>query len=176
VRVPVRSAAGASKHFSFFGITSLDTSLPAMVWKIYPAEKENKQDGSDHVDFFLTAMSAGFIKPDDVIVMDNWAGHTGGLGILLEQFMYYKYGVIFLHLGARLSHQNPIEHAWRQVKAGARRRVQDNLAWDIMRVPQCMGEELESLTHLDVLKWMEGDGYFLEDDLREHLLKSYGLA
>ena len=166
-------SASASKHYTFFGVTSLDTSLPALAWKVYPADAENKQDGLDHIDFFLALISAGYIYPYDVIVMDNWTGHTGAAGQQLEKFMKDKYGVTFLHLGARLSHQNPVEHIWRKVKAAAVRTVQDYLGWGYLQVPELMGREMDKIDHLDVLKVMEGDGYEVETDLRTHIIETY---
>jgi hypothetical protein len=38
----------------------------ALAWKVYPADAENKQDGLDHIDFFLALISAGYIYPYDV--------------------------------------------------------------------------------------------------------------
>ena len=170
---PVQKLNGnASRHYSFFGLTSLDTSLPALVWKMYAADKENKQDQFTHADFFLAALSAGYIKRNDVVVMDNWSAHHGCVGEVLEEYMATQ-GVTFLHLGARLSHQNPIEHIWRVGKSSAIRTIQDNMMWDYATVPNLIGEALNNIDHLDVLSVMEGDGYVIEDDVKQQLYNAY---
>ena len=167
---------GANKHFSFFGLTSLDTSLPALVWKVYPAEKENKQNGETHVDFFLSMAEQGLLRKHDVIVMDGWRAHTGDLGQKLERFMYAKYKIIFLVLAPRMSHQNPIEHVWRIAKDAARRKLQEEMAWEYYQVPELIGTALNNVNHIDILRLMIGDRYDVERGLIKHLCKTYNIS
>ena len=42
-----------------------------------------------------------------------------------------------------------------------------------MTTPECIGDEMDKIDHLDIMSVMEGDGYVLEEDFREYLLRVY---
>ena len=155
-------SSNATKHHSYFGMTCLRLDKPAVCWKHYPTNRENNQTGKEHCDFFLTAEREGWLDPGDIIVCDQWGGHTGARGRKLEEYMWKYCGVTFLFLPAHFSHLNSSEHSWGRSKNFAKHAVVSMNEYDASYVTTFMEAGLDNITHYDVLKDMVHDGYGVE--------------
>jgi hypothetical protein len=157
-------------------MTGIRLEMPPMFFKSYEATRDNQQDGEDHFDYFLDAIEAGVLQPDyDIVIMDGWSAHTGGRGQELQNFLIEDYGIPFVQLAARMSHLNSSEHSWRRSKSWARTVVSEH---DWIEQPTMartlIAEGLRRITHSDILADMMHDGYGVEQDTIDRVMK-YGL-
>ncbi len=58
------------------------------------------------------AVASGFLRPGDVLVMDNAANHTGKENTVLEDWLWNDHSIFALFLHARTPEWNPIELLW----------------------------------------------------------------
>ena len=152
--------SSASQHVSVFGVTSIDCSVPALYTKFYKSSAQNGQGTTEHVDFFISAVEDGVLRPGDVVVLDNWSGHKSKIGTELRSILR-EYGIAMIYLPAKFSHLNSVEHCWRTAKSYARRA---HLEFPKFGAEVLMRSGCDSITHEEILRYMIHDGYGVEDD------------
>jgi hypothetical protein len=154
------------KHVSVFGLTSIRADQPALWTKFYSSTAQNGQGTTEHVDFFLSALAAGSLCSGDVVVLDNWSGHTSATGEALRELLRDE-GVELVYLPAKFSELNPIEHCWRTAKAHARRmrRMVAGLRPDVYMMSGC-----ESITHAEILLYTLSSGYGVEEAAKANVM------
>ncbi|GMI01667.1 hypothetical protein TrST_g10376 [Triparma strigata] len=155
---PPSTGSTNSKHYSWFGMTSLRIDKPPLFWKMYETTKGNSQDGDEHVDFFMAAAESGQLDYGDVVVTDNWAPHRSARGKELEDYLFDYYGVCMVYLPPHRSDLSPIEHCWGRAKSYARYLVAERFL-DASDTKDVMEAALNRITHADILADMQHDGY-----------------
>ncbi len=92
---------------SITAFTSLMADTP--VWyRIH----EGNNDAREFAHDVETAIANGFIKPWDVLVLDNAAYHCGKGNKVLEEWLWENHSVFLLFLPARAPEWNPVELVW----------------------------------------------------------------
>ena len=155
------------KHVSVFGITSIRRNLPALWTKFYSSTTQNGQGTNEHVNFFLSALAEGVLERGDIIIMDNWSGHTSAAGEALRALLKDDYGIEFIFLPAKFSELNPIEHCWRTVKEYARRSRRKLMG---LRPELYMQAGCESVTHAEILLYTMSSGYGINDATKHEVM------
>jgi hypothetical protein len=102
----------------------------------------------------------------DVVVLDNWSGHTSATGEALRDLLRDE-GVELVYLPAKFSELNPIEHCWRTVKAHARRmrHTVAGLRPDVYMMSGC-----ESITHAEILFYTLSCGYGVDEAAKANVM------
>ena len=77
----------------------------------------NITDASNNSETFRSAVEGaialGFLKPGDVLVLDNAPMHLGGENVDLEEFLWVHHRIWLLTLPTRTPEWNPIEQVWK---------------------------------------------------------------
>lgn len=161
------TTSNVHKHVSVFGITSIRADRPALWTKFYSSTKPNGQGTSEHLDFFMSALTQGILDRGDVVVLDNWSGHTSASGEAIRQLLREDYGIELVYLPAKFSELNPIEHCWRSVKEYARRGRRKIPG---LRPEQYMQAGCESITHAEVLLYTMSCGYGVDEGTKMEVM------
>lgn len=92
----------------------IDKDTPALYWRIH-----NGHNDSDEFSYDIEcACIMGYLRPGDVLVLDNAAIHTGKYNKYLEDFVWTEFGVFILFLPTRTPEWNPQELVWRVMVQG----------------------------------------------------------
>eukprot|EP00968_Pinguiococcus_pyrenoidosus_P025394 scaffold6005_cov198-Pinguiococcus_pyrenoidosus.AAC.2 len=83
------------------------------------------------------------------------------------------HGIYMLFVPPKHSHLNPIEHLWRTIKSRARKLLRSYGLVDVPGAPWLLQEVLNSISHLDIVKYMEHDGYLIEEATLKMLDECY---
>jgi hypothetical protein len=73
------------------------------------------------------AVASGFLRPGDVLVMDNAANHTGKENTVLEDWLWNDHSIFALFLPARTPEWNPIELLWNCLSMRLKHNDWDNI-------------------------------------------------
>ncbi len=73
------------------------------------------------------AVASGFLRPGDVLVMDNAANHTGKENTVLEDWLWNDHYIFALFLPARTPEWNPIELLWICLSMRSKHNDWDNI-------------------------------------------------
>jgi hypothetical protein len=73
------------------------------------------------------AVASRFLRPGDVLVMDNAANHTGKENTVLEDWLWEEHSIFALFLPARTPEWNPIELLWNCLSVRLKHNEWDNL-------------------------------------------------
>lgn len=153
--------SNVTKHFSFFGLTSIRRDKPPLWTKCYSSSSQNGQGTNEHLDFMISAVENGILVRGDVVVLDNWSAHKSKAGRELRKLLRVKYGIAMIYLPAKFSHLNPIEHCWRTSKSYARRAY---FEFPNLDTPILMKSGFKSITHEEILSYMMSDGYEVDEE------------
>lgn len=156
-------------HTSVFGLTCLRTNQPALWTRFYSSSAQNGQGTSEHVQFFQQAVADGILERGDVVVLDNWSGHTSADGERLRSWLRESQGIVLVYLPAKFSHLNSIEHCWRTSKSWACRATRKHPGLDPRAYMQV---GCESITHAEILRYMIHDGWGVEVATRTAVLQN----
>ena len=66
------------------------------------------------------ALDSGYLRPGNILVLDNAANHSGKENIVLEDWLWKRHRVVVLFLPARAPEWNPIELVWSCLEARLR--------------------------------------------------------
>ena len=58
------------------------------------------------------ALATGYLRPGNILVLDNVANHSGKENTVLEDWLWKRHRVFVLFLPARAPEWNPIELVW----------------------------------------------------------------
>eukprot|EP00984_Skeletonema_dohrnii_P034680 scaffold33635_cov188-Skeletonema_dohrnii-CCMP3373.AAC.1 len=92
---------------SITAFTSLTSPLPT--WYRIHEGNNNAEQFSNDIDM---ALACGFLKAEDVLVLDNASYHSGKDNCVLGDWLWKKHGVFLLYLPARSPEWNPVELVW----------------------------------------------------------------
>lgn len=165
------TVSNVSLHTSVFGLTCLRTDKPALWAQFYSSSSQNGQGSSEHVQFFKQAVAEGVLDRGDVVILDNWSGHTSSEGEALRAWLRDAHDIVLVYLPAKFSHLNSIEHCWRTSKCWARRARRGMPG---LNPKAYMQVACEGITHAEILRYMLHDGWGVELSTRKEVLdRSY---
>jgi hypothetical protein len=110
------------------------------------------------------AVASGFLRPGDVLVMDNAANHTGKENTVLEDWLWNDHSIFALFLPARTPEWNPIELLWNCLSMRLKHNDWDNIHGS-SRVVHAAIHILDRITHREVERFYRKSGVF---DLHGH--------
>eukprot|EP00968_Pinguiococcus_pyrenoidosus_P011597 scaffold942_cov260-Pinguiococcus_pyrenoidosus.AAC.17 len=169
---PVKTPTNMGSAYSVFGLTSIQPDQDPLYINMFQSGVENSQTAQTHYGFFWNAIQDGAVREGDVIITDNWSAHHSVLGNSLKGLLAEN-SVYMLFLPPKHSHLNAIEHVWRTLKARARKVLRSYDVVDVPSAPWLLQEVVNGITHYDVLKYMEHDGYHVEERTLSMLERMY---
>jgi hypothetical protein len=110
------------------------------------------------------AVASGFLRPGDVLVMDNAANHTGKENTVLEDWLWNDHSIFALFLPARTPEWNSIELLWNCLSMRLKHNDWDNIHGS-SRVVHAAIHILDRITHREVERFYRKSGVF---DLHGH--------
>ena len=93
---------------SITGFCSIDPTKPPVVFRIHEGNNDAEQFAMD----VELAIISGYIRPGDILVLDNAAYHVGRENVVLEDWLWNNHGIFLLMLPPRAPEWNPIELVW----------------------------------------------------------------
>ena len=105
------------------------------------------------------AVASGFLRPGDVLVMDNAANHTGKENTVLEDWLWEEHLIFALFLPARTPEWNPIKLLWNCLSMRLKHNEWDNLHGS-SRVVHAAIYILDRITHREVESFYRKSGVF----------------
>ena len=90
------------------GYTSINRSNAPLYWTIH----QEKNDSSTFRESIIRAISRGFLKVGDILILDNAAIHNGGTNRNIDQQLWEEAGIALGFLPPRAPELNPIELVW----------------------------------------------------------------
>jgi transposase len=105
------------------------------------------------------AIASRFLRPGDVLVMDNAANHTGKENTVLEDWLWEEHSIFALFLPARTPEWNPIELVWNCLTQRLKHYDWDHLSASY-RVVHAAIYVLDRITHEEVERFYEKSGVF----------------
>ena len=105
---PVLTSPDFRNTYTITGFCGIDTTVCPVWFDIH-------QYNNDAIEFAISlenAISGGFLKAGDILVLDNAAYHTGGENSVLEDFLWTNHGIFLIFLPPRCPEFNPIEIVW----------------------------------------------------------------
>ena len=97
--------------YSIVGFCGIDKKTPPVSFLMHDA----KNDAASFFDALLQAISEGFFRPNDVLVLDNAAIHSKGDNDGLEDWLWENHRISVVYLPTRAPELNPIELVWRSL-------------------------------------------------------------
>lgn len=97
--------------YAIIGFCGIDPDAPCMSFEIH----DEKNDALSFSDAFIQAIVEGFLRPGDVLVLDNAAIHMKGENRGLEDWLWTRVGVVVIPLPTRSPELNPQELVWRSL-------------------------------------------------------------
>ena len=94
--------------YTIVGMCGIDLLTTPLFYSI----SQGTNDAQNFAEYIELAILSGFLKPGDVLVLDNAAIHTGGENTILEDFLWDNFRIFILLLPARTPEWNPIELVW----------------------------------------------------------------
>jgi transposase len=87
----------------------IDLSTMPVYYQIHDGKNDSEYFSTD----IETAVSMGFFKGGDILVLDNAAIHDKGENTYLEEWLWETFGIFILFLPTRTPEWNPTELLWR---------------------------------------------------------------
>lgn len=156
--VPAPTSTGV--HHSFFGVTSIRETQPPVWYSAFRTVHQNGHGTAEHVSFWQSAVNAGVLELDrEVIVWDNFSGHTSAVGEILTDYLEDAIGAVVVPIPPKTSWLNSIEGIWNLAK----NRASDRMIWDgcldpLMAAPYLCAS-LDSISYEDVYSQMQRASY-----------------
>ena len=105
------------------------------------------------------AITSGFLRPGDILVLDNAANHTGKNNTVLEDWLLEDHKIFALFLPAHTPDRNPIEVLWNCLEERLR-----HFDWACIRgtrrVVKAACNVLENVTHEEIGSFYDHCGVF----------------
>ena len=141
--------------YSIIGIVGIDKRVTPMKYRITKATVDAALFSLEIED----ALRTRFLRPGDVLVLDNAANHTGKGNTVLEDWLWNYHRVCVLFLPARTPEWNPIELIWNILEERLKHQN-----WEYVegsdRVVKAAASVMDNFTHEDVKKCFEKSGVF----------------
>ena len=93
---------------SITGFCSFSSSKRPVVFRIHEGNNNAEQFAQDVEE----AIACGYIRPGDILVLDNAAYHTGRGNNVIEEWLWDNHGILLIFLPPRSPEWNPIELVW----------------------------------------------------------------
>ena len=97
--------------YSITGFCGIDPETNPMSFVIHDA----KNDAASFSDAIVDAVAEGFLRRNDVLVLDNAAIHFQGDNDGIEDWLWDNFGISVIALPTRAPELNPIELVWRSL-------------------------------------------------------------
>jgi hypothetical protein len=94
--------------YAVYGMCGIDRSTDALYWRIHDGPNDSTEFAYD----IEQACIKGYLRADDVLVLDNAAIHNGKDNKYLEDFVWNTFRVFILFLPTRAPEWNPQELVW----------------------------------------------------------------
>ena len=141
--------------YSIIGIVGIDKRATAMKYRITRATVDADLFSLEIED----ALRTRFLRPGDVLVLDNAANHKGKGNTILEEWLWEYHKVCVLFLPARTPEWNPIELIWNILEMRLQHQEWEHVEGSD-RVVQAAAEVMDNLTHKEVKKCYKKSGVF----------------
>ena len=136
---------------SITGFCSIDERTNPIWYRIHKSNNNADQFRSD----VEAAVATGFLLPEDVLVLDNAAYHTGKGNDILARWLWNKFGVFVMFLPARTPEWNPIELLWNTLVQRLNKKNLSQLreTYGSDCAAHAAKEVLDGMTHQEVAKY-----------------------
>lgn len=94
--------------YSVYGMCGIDTDVDPLYWRIHDGNNDSQEFAYD----VEVACVIGYLRPGDVLVLDNAAIHSGKDNKYLEDYIWKEFEVLILFLPTRSPEWNPQELVW----------------------------------------------------------------
>lgn len=121
------------------------TSNPFYFWM-----HDGTNDAKMFADFVYQMVIEGFLKPRDVIVMDNASIHCYREAAVLEEILWVDYQILIVFMPARSPELNPIELLW-HILVQRLKNVPLDGNHSSVRTVKAAKDIMDSFTHSDVI-------------------------
>ena len=142
--------------YSIIGICSIDKANTAVRYRITKATV-NAELFSMEIE---AALAVRYLRPGDVLVLDNAANHSGKDNTVLEDWLWKRHRVFVLFLPARAPEWNPIELVWSCLEARLGTYKIERIKRTSDRVMYAAADVLGNMTHEDVESFYRRSGVF----------------
>jgi hypothetical protein len=106
---PCYTASDFRNTYPVVAFCGIDLSTMPGYYRIHDGKNDSESFSRD----VETAVSMGFFKGDDILVLDNAAIHDKGDNTYLEEWLWETFGIFILFLPTRTPEWNPTELLWR---------------------------------------------------------------
>jgi transposase len=103
--------------YAIVGFCGIDYRTKPLHYRIH----EDKNNAFEFAVEAEEALLVGFLKPGDVLVLDNAAIHNAAENRELLDWLWSRFGIFLLFLPARTLERNPIELVWRKLVQGLKK-------------------------------------------------------
>jgi transposase len=106
---PCCTASDFRNTYPVVAFCGIDLSTMPVYYRIHDGKNDSESFSRD----IETAVSMGFFKGGDILVLDNAAIHDKGENTYLEEWHLETFGIFILFLPTRMPEWNPTELLWR---------------------------------------------------------------
>lgn len=97
--------------YSIIGFCGIDKKTPPLSYTIH----DEKNDATSFSEAIMAAISEGFFRRGDILILDNAAIHDKGENEGIEDWLWDNHRIAVMYLPTRSPELNPIELVWRSL-------------------------------------------------------------
>ena len=138
-------------NYTAMGLTSIVDEYAPVTYEIF----DGLMGEIDYVGWVLRMYDRDEIRPNNILVRDNWSGQTGAMAAEMERVLAGD-NITFLPLPTFTPEWNPIEYCWNCAKYRMRRMGSRGTDEDVIARA---ARSLDSITYDNMLSWYNFCGY-----------------
>jgi hypothetical protein len=154
----IRTQSDLRNAYSIIGFCGFDMRTTPFFFHIGKQTNDSEAFGEAVDD----AIAHGFLRKDDVLIMDNATIHMFKENEVLEEYLWEEHGIFMLTLPTRSPEMNPIELLWNTLVKRMQRFFVEHQ--DGLPIWQMATRVMNSFSHRDVFRAFRKCGYINEEE------------
>jgi transposase len=153
----IKTQSDLRNAYSIIGFCGFDMRTAPFFYHI----GEQTNDSAAFGEAVDDAIAHGFLRKDDVLIMDNATIHMFKENEVLEEYLWEAHGIFMLTLPTRSPEMNPIELLWNTLVMRMKRFFVEHQ--DGLPIWQIATRVMDSFNHTDVFRAFRKCGYIDEE-------------